>query len=252
MVTAYDRDFYAVQQEGSYRSARKVLRLLATFGRPRSAIDFGCGVGTWLAALEVELGVTDFVGLDGEYVDLAALKIPPEKFRPHDLERPYVASRRFDLAISLEVAEHLPPEAGTVLVQSLAAASDLVLFSAAVPFQGGVRHVNEQFPEYWAEKFASSEFVAIDALRDLLWEDEEVAWWYRQNILLFARRSVLPTLSPALQSAASQTRHDRLTRLHPGQNHRLGAELELRSTWRGFLGFKFYQFWKSVRSSFGR
>jgi hypothetical protein len=85
--------------------------------------------------------------VDGAYVQPALLAIPQEQFLAHDLTLPLHAGRTFDLALSLELAEHLPPECAGVLVDSLARLAPAVVFSAAVPFQGGVGHVNERWPE---------------------------------------------------------------------------------------------------------
>ena len=63
-----------------------------------------------------------------------------------DLAQPLQIDRRFDLALSLEVAEHLPPECGSEFVQTLTDLSSVILFSAAIPFQGGTDHLNEQWP----------------------------------------------------------------------------------------------------------
>jgi len=103
-----------------------------------------------------------------------------------DLERRFDLGRRFDLAICLEVAEHLSPAAADPLVDSLTSHADVVLFSAAIPFQGGHHHVNEQFPDYWAERFARRGFCVIDCLRPRIWNDAEILWWLRQNVLVFA------------------------------------------------------------------
>ena len=75
----YDADFYARQQDGSLQSARRVLPHLLRLVAPRSIVDVGCGVGTWLKAA-AELGVRDLAGLDGAYVDRALLQIPHEQF----------------------------------------------------------------------------------------------------------------------------------------------------------------------------
>jgi hypothetical protein len=101
--------------------------------------------------------------------------------------KPFSLSERFDLAISLEVAEHLPRRSASGFVRSLCQLAPIVLFSAAVPGQGGEHHVNEQWPEYWRQAFANHHFVMFDPFRPLLWHDERVAFYYRQNLFLFIR-----------------------------------------------------------------
>ena len=107
--------------------------------------------------------------------------------RRADLSRPVNAGRRFDLAVCVEVAEHLPHDSANVLIQSLCDLSDVVLFSAAVPLQGGTNHVNEQWPTYWAQRFAIHDYACFDYFRPMLWSDEDIEYFYRQNVLLFIR-----------------------------------------------------------------
>ena len=93
----------------------------------------------------------------------------------------------FDLAVCLEVVEHLDADAGDRVLADLCRCAPSVLFSAAVPGQGGIGHVNEQWPGYWVERFARHGFQCSGALRWTFWENDAVERWYRQN-LLFATR----------------------------------------------------------------
>lgn len=197
--TPYSRSFYEYQSEDSYRSARAIVPLVLALHEVGSVVDVGCGVGTWLAAF-AEHGVTDVAGVDGDHVPAAELRIPPERFRPHDLRVPLDLGRRFDLAVCLEVAEHLPPDAGSDLVDTLTGLAPVVLFSAAAPEQGGVGHVNEQWPSYWIERFATRGYEAVDCIRPQVWDDDEVVFWYAQNTFLMVDRATL-AVSPALREA---------------------------------------------------
>jgi hypothetical protein len=67
----------------------------------------------------------------------------------------------------------------------------VVLFSAAAPYQGGQHHVNEQWPAYWAQRFARHEYFPIDCLRRRIWTNPDVAWWYAQNAFLYVHRKAL-------------------------------------------------------------
>jgi SAM-dependent methyltransferase len=154
--------------------------------RPASVLDVGCGAGTWLAAWR-GAGISDVVGVDGDYVDRTKLQIPSDRFVPTELQEPFSLGRKFDLVQTLEVAEHLDETNADTFVESLARHSDTVLFSAAVPGQGGTHHVNEQWPSYWTEKFAKAGYTCYDILRPRIWADQRILWFYRQNILLFAR-----------------------------------------------------------------
>jgi len=189
-MTTYSREFYEQQQRGSLRSARTMLPHVFELVRPASVVDVGCGVGTWLAAAR-ELGLRDVVGLDGDYVDRGMLQIPAELFRPTDLRRPFSVDRSFDLAVSLEVAEHLPVESAMTFVRSITGLAPVALFSAAIPRQGGERHLNEQWQSWWVERFRSCGFEALDCVRPLIWDDRSVEWWYAQNTLLMVRRDYL-------------------------------------------------------------
>src|SRR6266511_1612991 len=159
-ATLYTDEFYRDHLEVSRRSARAMVALV----RPRSVVDVGCGLGPWLAVFR-EHGVSDVQGIDGAWVDRSKLIIPEDRFLAVDVRRPIQLERRFDLAVSMEVAEHLPGECAPVFVDSLARLAPVVLFSAAIPFQGGVGPINEQWPEYWAEHFARNGYAVIDCIR---------------------------------------------------------------------------------------
>jgi SAM-dependent methyltransferase len=186
----YGGGFHRNIREGSLRSAREIVPVLLDLLGPRSVADVGCGDGTWLAVFR-EQGIVDTLGLDGTWVDPAQLAIPAESFRAVDLSRPLMIGRRFDLVLCLEVAEHLPVADAPTLVDSLARLGDVVAFSAAIPSQGGRYHVNEQWPEYWAALFDARGYAPVDCLRERLWANEGVEWWYAQNMLLFATGTAL-------------------------------------------------------------
>ena len=187
----YGDAFYDQQSSGSFRSARIVLRGLFQIAPGATMLDVGCGVGSWLRAA-LDLGVERVVGVDGDYVNRDKLMIDPRDFRPRDLERKLELDAgdpaRFDLVISLEVAEHLPADTAETFVSNLVAHGDLVLFSAAIPRQGGANHVNEQWPDYWARIFDRAGYDCFDIIRAEIWGDDSVEWWYAQNIFVYARR----------------------------------------------------------------
>src|SRR5215467_13018648 len=139
--TPYTVDFYKIHRQGSRRSASQIVPLVLELVQPKSVIDVGCGVGAWLSVFN-ECGVEDFYGLDGEYVDRNMLEIPHQRFLAVDLTKPIQLNRQFDLVVSLEVAEHLPDNCAEMFVDSLTKLGRVILFSAAIPHQGGTRHVN--------------------------------------------------------------------------------------------------------------
>lgn len=195
----YPAGFFDAIRDGARRSARAAVPLVLQWFRPQSLIDIGCGQGTWLAEFRAQ-GVADVHGVDGDYVERDKLEIPGERFVAFDLTRPFAVDRRFDMAMSLEVAEHLPPANAGGFVASLVRLAPIVLFSAAVPQQGGMNHVNEQWPEYWAKLFAQHDYLPIDCLRRSLWSRSEVEWWYAQNMFFYAQRSFLEA-QPSLLAA---------------------------------------------------
>ena len=211
---SYSSSFYVGQVEGSTKSADVILPLLLTIIRPQSILDVGCGTGTWLATAAAH-GISDVMGVDGGWVKSEDLKISVDRFLPVDLSMPFNLNRRFDLVMSLEVAEHLPEAASRTFVESLSRHADVMLFSAAAPNQGGTTHLNEQWPSYWIERFADLGFSAFDCIRTQIWEDENVDPWYAQNIFLFANRAGLSRW-PEISSAA-ELHHARPQQLvHPG------------------------------------
>jgi SAM-dependent methyltransferase len=188
----YDQAFYAGQRDGSLQSARAIIPLLLSHLSIHSVVDVGCGVGTWLKAFQ-ENGISDITGYDGEYVDTSALAIDAANFKVLDLTADFVLPRKADLAISLEVAEHLPSKNGDHLVRQLVSAAPIVLFSAAIPGQGGTGHVNEQWQDYWRSKFSSFGYYPIDAIRPFVWGSNDVEIWYQQNIILYCKEGHLPS-----------------------------------------------------------
>jgi SAM-dependent methyltransferase len=212
-MTSYSHNFYETNRTGSLISARQIVPLVMDLVKPKSVVDVGCGLGTWLSVFDT-LGVQDYIGIDGEWVDQSQLEIPQSKFVRAELQAGVRLNRKFDLVLSLEVAEHLPPDCAALFVDSLTALGPVVLFSAAIPYQGGTNHRNEQWPEYWRDLFQTNHFVVIDALRNKLWQNGSVEYWYAQNILLFVRRDYMES-SPPLRREAELTRLDQLNLVHP-------------------------------------
>ena len=209
----YDHGFYDDLRNTALPSARRIVPMLRDLVQIDSVVDVGCGDGSWLSVFR-ENGVARILGLDGEWIDDSLLRIPMEDFRCARLDEPLRVTDSFDLAMSLEVAEHLPPERASDFVAELCGMGPVVLFSAAIPRQGGVNHVNEQWPAYWADFFAEQGFQAIDVLRLAVWDDPEVTWWYKQNLLLFANAQAL-TDNPPLAAAQARSRTPPLSLVHP-------------------------------------
>jgi hypothetical protein len=181
--------------------------------RPRSVVDFGCGVGVWLETF-ARHGVDDYVGVDGAWVPRNELRIPPDRFVAARLDRPLELGRRFDLAVTLEVAEHLPEHRAQTFVRNVVQHAPCVLFSAASPHQGGTGHLNEQWPDYWAERFAAHGYVPVDGIRPLVWSNAAVFPFYRQNMLVFATPELIAE-RPLLAQDRERTIDTQLSIVHP-------------------------------------
>lgn len=159
--------------------------ILAVVGEVRSVVDVGGGTGAWLSVFR-RLGVEEMLLVDSPQAG-AGLLIDKACFEPVDLSVKMPEVRRFDLAVCVEVAEHLPPRMARPLVEWLTAAADRVVFSAATPGQGGKGHINLQPPAYWRELFERQGFVRRDVLRAKFLHDRDVPAWYRQNLFLFVK-----------------------------------------------------------------
>ena len=216
-ASLYPADFYQHRRAHTAHAARRILAALPPALSRRSVADIGCGTGTWLAAA-LEAGATSAFGIEGDWVTPAMLDDARIDFAPQDLERP-VSGPRVDLALSLEVGEHLTPARADSFVADLVALAPAILFSAAIPGQGGVGHLNEQWHSWWAARFAAHGYLAYDVIRPAIWTDDAIPAWYRQNVVLYldaataAPLSLTPT-DPAL-----------LDKVHPAFWARANREL---------------------------
>ena len=179
----YSPEWFAARSGAARRSAEVILPILFELARPERVVDVGCGTGSWLSVAR-EMGV-EVLGIDGDYVDRAQLEIPRESFRAHDLSQPLELAETFDLAICLEVGEHLPHEGSRRLVETLTGLAPVVAFSAAIPGQSGTGHINLQWQDFWAGLFGERGYRVVDAVRPRVWEDERVKFFYAQNVLVY-------------------------------------------------------------------
>ena len=211
--TTYTPKFFAWGLDRTRMSAEAIVPLVVERVRPKSVVDLGCGVGVWLETF-ARHGVDDYVGVDGAWVPRDELRIPPDRFVAARLDRPLELGRRFDLVVTLEVAEHLPEHHADTFVRNVVEHAPCVLFSAAIPHQGGTDHVNEQWPDYWAERFAAHRYVAVDGIRPLIWSNPDVFPFYRQNVLVFATPEFVAS-RPLLARDRERTVDGQLSLVHP-------------------------------------
>lgn len=187
-ASSYGATFYDRLASGTTRSAEVIISHVVELLNPTSLVDVGCGDGRWLQVCQAK-GIHDVLGIEGPWVKQSSFAVDPAHLLHCNLAQSTpTVERTFNIAISMEVAEHLPESRAADFVAFLTSLSDVVLFSAAIPGQGGTDHVNEQWQSYWAEQFSHYGFEVLDALRPLIWSDSQVDVWYRQNALLFVRQ----------------------------------------------------------------
>jgi SAM-dependent methyltransferase len=207
----YDSAFFARNASTSRDSAEAVVPLLLAEMKINSAVDVGCGSASW-AGTFLRHGVADVIGVDGDYVDRSLLEIPVERFIAKDLDKPFDLGRTFDLAFSVEVAEHLTPSRAPGFVADLVKLAPIVLFSAALPGQGGLDHRNERWLSYWVDLFGKHNYRPLDCIRYQIWNDEKVMFWYRQNIMVFCRADLYPKYAHLDHKAPVDAVHPELLR----------------------------------------
>jgi SAM-dependent methyltransferase len=169
------------------KSAEEILPFVISNFNPASILDVGCGLGSWLSVAK-KLGVSDITGIDGWYVDTSKLYISKDQFIKEDLTKAFDLNRQYDLLICLEVAEHIDEQYADIFIASLVKHSKVILFSAAIPEQVGENHVNEQYPGYWQKKFQQHGFEYYDIMRNRFWENDNINWWYKQNMFIVAHK----------------------------------------------------------------
>jgi SAM-dependent methyltransferase len=200
LVYEYDANFLSYGRSMATRSANVVVPIVMEALQPTSVLDLGCGRGAWLGVWKAA-GATEVLGVDGEYVDLDDLAVETSEFSAQDLGGTIDLGRRFDLAESLEVAEHLPESRARGFVADLCRHSDIVLFGAAPPGQGGEHHINEQPYSFWRAFFLELGYETFDFVRPLIAQREEVAPWYRYNTMLYVKGSATDSLPETIRRA---------------------------------------------------
>lgn len=244
----YTTSFFEGHENGALTSAKKVIPLVNEVIKPASVIDVGCGVGNWLKVWKDDIGLRKVQGIEGPYLKPSLLQVPPELVLFQDLKEKFKITDRYDLAMSLEVAEHLPSGYADHFIESLTKLSDVILFSAAIVGQEGTYHLNEQPPEYWAAIFNKYGYVAVDYLRDRIWNDDEIEWWYQQNLLFYVKKEVLPQY-PALVTSYEKTGRN-LLRIHPWIYFYKDKHIKKTKSWIGYIRWRLYPIKKFFKSKF--
>lgn len=188
-MAQYDTKFFELRSQET-PVADAILNTILPTLQPKSVVDLGTAVGTWLASAK-KFGATKVVGIDGPWVPADQLLIEPSEFVRADLEGdlPELGTT-FDLAISTEVLEHISDPAGDRAVAWMTRQAPAILFSAAIPGQDGQSHINERWLSSWAARFEARGFKIYDAIRPKIWGNPVVPFWYKQNLLFIAKEEV--------------------------------------------------------------
>lgn len=194
----------------SQMSPRIILEILLEKIKLKSALDIGCGIGIWSKVL-IDKNV-DVVSIDGEWIPKENIQIPLDKFLIKDITKEFRLNKKFDLVICLEVAEHIPESHSDALLNNIIEHGDLVLFSAAIPGQGGFEHINEQWQSYWVDRFEAKGYSCYDIIRPQVWGNDEVRFYYQQNAFVFVKKS---TISAQQEVFLNQSRSFGYDVVHP-------------------------------------
>lgn len=213
-MQAYPHHIISQQKKSAEVLVHHIHKLLT----PSSVLDVGCGPGLFLKKFK-ELGVKTVQGVDHKIdPELLDQYLNSAEYLDHNLNLALELEIKYDLCLCLEVAEHLNQNASDQLIKSLCSHADTIVFSAAIPYQGGINHINEQWPEYWIQKFKGQGYTCYDIIRPAIWHNEKIEWWYRQNILLFSK-VVIPGLNDLFSYQG-----DKL--VHPGQLIKYKQQIE--------------------------
>jgi hypothetical protein len=198
-------------------SASEIVAFLIEHLSPKSMLELGAGSGIW-SKIALDHGIQDVLAVDGDWVQSKNIHVPSAHFLSHNLSVPLLLPRSFDLALCLEVGEHLKKTDADVLIDSLTRHASVVVFGAAIPLQGGTLHVNEQWPAYWQEKFRNRGYSTIDVIRPVFWNNKNVAYYYKQNTFVYLKEAKEPTeLGDKLRkiSAGSYQQSSEYVFIHP-------------------------------------
>lgn len=181
----YSKDYYSIHDENSYKSATVILNQLSNYISPSSIIDWGCGSGTWCKAA-IEIWNVSIIGIDQHDFDGYQMYISQSNYRKEDI-RKEIWVNKVELAICVEVIEHIDEYYEDAVIDNICSCSDTILFSGALPFQGGTGHINEKPYSYWVKKFRERGYNLDDRIRRDIWDNSDVEIWYRNNIMLLKK-----------------------------------------------------------------
>jgi SAM-dependent methyltransferase len=185
----YTKRFYNNQKKNPHSASLILPYIFDTLQiQPKSIVDFGCATGAWLGEA-AKLGVRHLKGIEGDWVRKGDLVCNSIDLIHADVGTIINLDTKYDMALCLEVAEHIPQQCADVIIDNLLRASDIILFSAAIENQGGACHVNEQPQSNWINKFREQNYTCHDIIRPHFWSHQNVNVSYRQNAFIFTNRT---------------------------------------------------------------
>ena len=183
----YHHDYYAETVEDAARESATVMAAsMVEFFKPQTVIDVGCGTGALIEAFR-QMG-RDVYGLEYSNAALAYCHKRALPVRKFNITRDNLDGHRYGLAVSFEVAEHLPAWNADRYIALLCSLSPLIVMSAATPGSGGTDHINEQPHSYWIGKLADKGYSFDQASSAKLareWKAAGIAYWYADNVMVF-------------------------------------------------------------------
>lgn len=188
MEVIYNDRYFDAEEAWTNPSAREVVEIIAREFSPSSLADIGCGTGVYLPHFHAKH--IKATGFEGSMAAIRKARVSPEFIQHCDLTKQVQPPRTFDLAICFEVAEHLPFSASDMLVSNLTRFSNVILFSAAQPGQGGVDHINEQPCSFWQSKFEANDYLMDETKTSklrLLFKQQGSVWWLEKNLMVFRK-----------------------------------------------------------------
>lgn len=165
--------------------------LIAVFHDVKSTIDVGCGTG-YYAGRFAAMGVDRAVGIEpnpitGTYLG-GAEAITADVTAGDDL-----GLGAFDLAMSLEVVEHIPRERHDRFFDFLcSSARRYVVFAGGTPGQAGVGHIACRPETEWEAELNQRGWVRHPHLTRFL-RTSAFYWWSRRNTMVFVPKGDPPT-----------------------------------------------------------
>ncbi|MBW1872771.1 MAG: hypothetical protein JRJ19_11945 [Deltaproteobacteria bacterium] len=193
LAQQYDQEFFSEwgRTNSAYvSSAKTVIDVLFENFKPGRVIDLGCGCGVhsyFLRKKGVEVVCLDGVQPPEEHSFVSDIHIRDLTVRFDNIWGD------FDLALCLDVGEHIPKDLSGIFLENITSFCDTLLLACAPPGQGGHHHVNEQPKRYWIKRLAEHRFgynrkrtgILLETFKknrtEFMWMNEHISVYERQN-----------------------------------------------------------------------